>query len=137
MTGTCMEILVSISRFNLEVCDELVIFSNNIHIKRVYFFSRVVPPKFDGRMIAIKNAQEFFKFFLSMLPWHKDIINISPPNKWLEMIVFKKPSLQFIHVNNSIWWSHFSTYCCSSYLLKEFSILFEYVVFQNTFSELQ
>ena len=68
MTGTSVEILVSISRFNVEVCDELVIFSNNIHVKKVYFLSRVVPDKFDGKMIAIKNVQEFLKFFLSMLP---------------------------------------------------------------------
>ena len=78
-----MEILMAISRFHIQICNNLTVFNTNFKVKKCNTFFASLICKFDISMELIKTMQKSLKFFLTKCPDKKKIVNISKPHKRL------------------------------------------------------
>ena len=63
-----MEILMAISRFYIQICNNLTVFNTNFKVKKCNAFFAWLISKFDVSMELIKTTQKGLKFLLTMCP---------------------------------------------------------------------
>ena len=83
MSKQVMEILMAISRFYIQICNNLTIFNTNFKVKKCNAFFALLIFKFDISVELIKTTQKTLKFLLTMCPDKKNIVNICKPHQRL------------------------------------------------------
>ena len=71
MSRQVIEILMAISRFYMQICNNLTVFNTNFRVKKCNAFFAWLIFKFDVSMELIKTSQKGLKFLLTMCPGKK------------------------------------------------------------------
>ena len=129
MNRQVMEILMTVSRFYIEICNNLTVFDTNFKVKKCNAFFAWLISKFDVRM----ELNSFQLSSCSLCVQMKKISSIylnhtKGCNSWVSK---KKNSLNFIHKQTRIGWGKLGTNSGTRNLLLNLSVKLEVVILQN------